>query len=88
MQSVQREHAEIQKRADAVFQLPTEVDNELLGEDEDLLAEWPDELMLLGLGVDEGEEIGSTTSTTSGTSPTEETASDDDDVWPVEMIVG
>merc|ERR1711988_684464 len=63
-----------------------------MGEDEDDFAEWPDELLLLGINMDEAE-AGSTTSTTTtttttddDTNETDDTDDEDEDAWPLEML--
>merc|ERR1711998_281658 len=87
---------QIEQRADEIFG-PSPVGPGLTGEnvddDEDDFAEWPDELLLLGINMDEAE-AGSTTSTTTtttttddDTNETDDTDDEDEDAWPLEMLI-
>jgi hypothetical protein len=84
----------IELRAEQVFGggTVTEV-TEGAGEESDpeaLYDEWPDEMMLLGLGAEEAMmTLGSTTeSTTESTKSDETDETESDGVWPIEMMVG
>jgi hypothetical protein len=84
--SEEDQRAHIQERADEIYGPSAHVDGQ---EDFDDF-EWPDELMILGIDVDNAEE-GTTSTTTSSTSTTESetppTDSEDDDAWPMELLV-
>ena len=85
---------EMERKANEIFGgSGVEVDDAAGGEDFD---EWPDEFLLLGVAQEEAER-GSSPSPESETSTTSETASnrrdgrgtdDDEDAWPIEMLIG
>eukprot|EP00966_Prymnesium_polylepis_P143309 3308295-Prymnesium_polylepis.1 len=86
---------QIQQRADEIFGESPMAPGRMADDDddEDDFAEWPDELLLLGVNMDEAE-AGSTTSTTTTTTTTttdetDETddEEDDEDAWPLEMLM-
>uniref|UniRef100_A0A7S3BDH7 Uncharacterized protein n=1 Tax=Haptolina ericina TaxID=156174 RepID=A0A7S3BDH7_9EUKA len=87
--TAEAEKQSIQAKADAIYgQGPAEM-RAAEGELDDF-TEWPDELLLLGIDVDDAED-GTTTSTTTTTTTTTESEvedeTDDDDAWPLELLV-
>ena len=90
----------MEQRANDAFGVGTDVIDASFGPQENMqlpeeFNEWPDEFLLLGV-AEQDAEVGlspeSDTSTTSDTASTEgdtdETDLEEDDLWPVEMLVG
>ena len=85
---------EMERKANEIFGgSGVEVDDAAGGEDFD---EWPDEFLLLGVAQEEAERGSSpspesetsTTSETASTDETDEGTDDDEDAWPIEMLIG
>ena len=84
------EQQQIQTRADAVFGTAVGPGATPGLDDDEDFAEWPDELLILGINMDEAEDGTTSTTTTTETTQSEgedETDDEDEDAWPLELLI-